>query len=61
MKILRWHKLVPIGTTIAEGSVDLASLPLIFVPLGRWVTGEQLDSGHMILKVDETDRYISAC
>ena len=52
---------MPIGTTIAQGLVDLASLPLIVVPRGRWVTGEQLDSGHMILKVDETDRYISAC
>ena len=60
-KPLRWYKLVPIGTTIAEGSVDLAPLPLIVVPQGRWATSEQLDSGHLILKDDETDRYISAC
>ena len=60
-KSLRWHKLVPVGTTIAEGSVDLAPLPLIFVPQGRWVTGGQLDSGHLLLQDDQTDRYNSAC
>ena len=60
-KSLRWHKLVPVGTTIAEGSVDLAPLPLIFVPQGRWVTSDQLDSGHLLLQDDETDRYTRAC
>ena len=52
---------MPVGTDIAEDSVDLAPLLLIFVPQGRWVTDEQLDSGHLTLKDDETDRYISAC
>ena len=60
-KPLRWHKLVPVGTDIAEDSVDLAPLPLIFVPQGRWFTGDQLDSGHLLLQDDETDRYISVC
>ena len=31
-KPLRWHKLVPVGTGIAEDSVDLAPLPLTLVP-----------------------------
>ena len=60
-KPLRWHKLVPVGTAIAEDSVDLAPLLLIFVPQGRWVTGDQLDSGHLLLQDDQTDRYNSAC
>ena len=57
----RWHKLVPVGTDIADDSVDLAPLSLIFVPQGRWVTGDQVDSSHLLLQDDETDRYISAC
>ena len=52
---------MPVGTDIAEDSVDLAPLPLIFVPQGRWVTGGQLDSGHLLLQDDQTDRYNSAC
>ena len=48
-KPLRWHKLVPVGVGIAEESVDLAPLPLIPVPQNRWVTGGQLDSGHLLL------------
>ena len=57
-KPLRWHKLVPVGTDIADDSADLAPLPLIFVLRGRWVTGDQVDSGHLILQDDETVRYI---
>ena len=57
----RWHKLVPVGTGIAEGSFDLAPLPLTLVHQGRWATGGQLNSGHLLLQDDQTDRYISAC
>ena len=60
-KPLRWHKLVPVGTGIAEVSVDLAPLPLTLVHQGRWATGGQLNSGHLLLQDDQTDRYISAC
>ena len=49
---------MPVSTDIADGSVDLAPLLLIFVLQGRWVTGDQLDSGHLILQDDETVRYI---
>ena len=52
---------MPVGTDIADDSVDLAPLSLIFVPQGRWVTGDLVDSGHLLLQDDETDRYISAC
>ena len=44
---------MPVGTDIAEDSVDLAPLLLIFVPQGRWVTSDQLDSGHLLLQDDE--------
>ena len=47
-KPLRWHKLVPVGTGIAENSVDSAPLPLTLVPQGRWAIGGQLDSGHLL-------------
>ena len=57
----RWNKLVPVGTDIPEGSVDLAPLPLTLVHQGRWTTGGQLNSGHLLLQDDQTDRYISAC
>ena len=50
-----------IGTDIANDSVDPTPLPLIFVPQGRWVTADQLDSGHLLLQDDETDRYTRAC
>lgn len=57
----RWHKLLPVGTDIADDSFDLAPLSLNFVLQGRWVIGDQVDSGHLLLQDDETDRYISAC
>ena len=60
-KPLRWHKLVPVGTNIANDSVDYAPLPLTFVPQGRWVTGDQLDSGHLLLQDDQPDGHIGAC
>ena len=60
-KPLRWHGLVPVGTGTAEGSVELAPLPLTLVPQSRWATGGQLNSGHLLLHDDQTDRYISAC
>ena len=54
-KPLRWPKLVPVGTGIAEESVGLAPLPLTLVPQGRWATGGQLNSGHLLLRDDQTD------
>ena len=55
------HKLVPAGTDIVEVPVDLAPLPLTIVHQGYWATCGQLNSGHLLLQDDQTDRYISAC
>ena len=51
---------MPVGTDIADDSADLAPLPLIFVLQGCWVTGDQLDSGHLILQDDQPDGHIGA-
>ena len=53
---------MPLGTVNAEELNDPVRPPLMTVLQGRWVTGSnQLDSGHLLLQDDETDRYISVC
>ena len=52
---------MPLGTVNAEELNDPARPPLMIVLQGRWVTGNQLDSGHLLLQDDQPDGHIGAC
>ena len=52
---------MPLGTVNTEELNDPARPPLMIVLQGRWVTGNQLDSGHLLFQDDQPDGHIGAC
>ena len=47
-----WHR---------RGFSRPCSTAVTLVHQGRWATGGQLNSGHLLLQDDQTDGYVSAC